>query len=231
MSRRTIIFTVVWLVAFAGAIALDQPIAAHNREHGWEKPGSRKVERSSPTDLPRPAWTSGTHQLAEILKFPGTYWATLVIAAAVAIGHRAHLRAAGIVALAGLLTGVNSLIKWIVGRHRPVTGADPLEFNFFAGGIPGLFGAESNLSFPSGHACLAFANAAVLAILLPRWRWVFFVIATVTATERVVENAHFASDVVAGAGLGILCAVVANVAVERWIRKPRPAVAIQSTAN
>jgi membrane-associated phospholipid phosphatase len=231
MSTRVVILAILWLAAFAGALAADGAIAQFNREHGWEKPPSRRGEPSSPKDLPRPAWTSGTHRLAEILKIPGTYWTTAAIALAVLALHRDRLRAAGIIALAGALTGVNSIIKWIVGRHRPVTGADPFDFQPFAGGLPGLFGAESNLSFPSGHACLAFANAAALAILLPRWRWAFFAIATATAVERVVENAHFASDAVAGAALGVLCAHFAHAACSRWICKSSPAVAIQPAAH
>ena len=228
MFNRRVIIGLLWLIAFAGALAVDRQIAQHSREQGWEKPSSRRNET---TGVRRAPWPASTHRLAEVLKFPGSYWATAAIALAVLALHAQRGRGAVIVAVAGLLTGVNSLIKWIAGRRRPVTGTDPFEFDLFVGGLPGLFGAESNLSFPSGHACLAFANAAALAILLPRWRWLFFAVAAVTAIERVVENAHFASDAVAGAALGVLCAHLSHYTAERWMRRSGQPVAFQPAAH
>jgi membrane-associated phospholipid phosphatase len=231
MSRRTVIIVFCWLAAFGGALALDRPIADYNRTHGLEKPQNKRGEKSSPADLPRPSWTAGTYRIAEVVKFPGVYWTTVILAIGVLVLHREHGRAAAVVALTGLLATANHLIKWSVGRHRPITGADPFDVNPLVGGLQGLFGAEANLSFPSGHASLAFANAAALALLLPRWRWVFYVIATATAVERVLENAHFASDCVAGAALGIGCAHLAYWAVRRVARKTDTPVAIQPASN
>jgi membrane-associated phospholipid phosphatase len=71
--------------------------------------------------------------------------------------------------------------------------------------MAGIF-HEKNLSFPSGHATLAFATAAALAIFLPRWRAGFYIVAAMVAAERVLENAHYVSDVVAGALVGWICA-------------------------
>ena len=73
---------------------------------------------------------------------------------------------------------------------------------------------ETNLSFPSGHAALAFATAAALAMLWPRsrWRWVAYVVAAIVAAERVAENAHWLSDTVGAAALG-----VGGVHVIHWI--------------
>ena len=55
---------------------------------------------------------------------------------------------------------------------------------------------------------MAFAAAACVAAALPRWAAAFFLWAALVAVERVLENAHYVSDVVAGAGLGILCAIL-----------------------
>ena len=60
-----------------------------------------------------------------------------------------------------------------------------------------------NLSFPSGHAACAFATATALSILLPRWRGAFYAVAVLVAAERVLENGHWLSDVVAAAALGV----------------------------
>jgi membrane-associated phospholipid phosphatase len=39
----------------------------------------------------------------------------------------------------------------------------------------------------------------------------------------VLENAHYLSDVVAGAGLGILCGWIALQLSARWLREPEQA--------
>ena len=54
----------------------------------------------------------------EIVKAPGWFPFTLVVALAVGIWHRAHWRAAGMIALAGIFSGSNWAIKWIVEESR-----------------------------------------------------------------------------------------------------------------
>ena len=131
---------------------------------------------------------------------------TRAVAAALWTWHRSKWRAAGHLALSGIVGGViYAFAKWFAGRKRPVTGIDAYKLNPFIDGFRGLLGAE-NMSFPSGHTTLAFATAACLAINVPRWKWVFYALATMTAVERVCENAHYLSDVVAGAGVGTLAA-------------------------
>lgn len=64
-------------------------------------------------------------------------------------------------------------------------------------------------SFPSGHASSAFTAAGVLAPgdpLAP----LYYAVAVVVASSRVYVKIHHASDVVAGAALGIGLAAVAR---------------------
>ncbi|MDE6151354.1 MAG: phosphatase PAP2 family protein [Prevotella sp.] len=66
-------------------------------------------------------------------------------------------------------------------------------------------------SFPSGHAATAFAAATVLhkEYGLTRSPWFSvggYAVATGTSVLRVAHNRHWVSDVVAGAGIGILSA-------------------------
>lgn len=67
-------------------------------------------------------------------------------------------------------------------------------------------------SFPSGHATFAFLVAAALAPGTPRViqvaLWTF---AALAALSRVAVGAHFPADVVAGALIGALTAVVIRV--------------------
>jgi membrane-associated phospholipid phosphatase len=163
------------------------------------------------------------HRIKEIVKMPGVYWFTLVLAVLVGLFHRLHWRGAAFVALAGVIGLINTLLKWVIGRPRPysLSRADgtavlaPLRFFPFNGGPGGLM-EERNLSFPSGHACIAFLTAAALAVLLPRWRWPLFAFATVVAIERVAENAHYVSDVVGAA----LLALWGVAAMRHWLTRP-----------
>jgi len=102
------------------------------------------------------------------------------------------------VAVSGL---VANLVKWLMGRWRP---------NMFS--PQGLYGFEffgvgyGQTSFPSGHATTICAVAFALAVLFPRWRCLWGAVAVLVAGSRVVIGAHYASDVVMGAYVGILTA-------------------------
>ena len=192
MRSRRLLILLLWIIAFVGALAADRGVAGYVQSHGWEKSH----------------WTRNQHRLAETIKLPGEYVTTLVVAVLLIALHKRRFEAAGLVVASGALSGANSLLKWIAGRRRPVVGIHPYDLDLFVGGWGGLTGAEKNLSFPSGHAALAFAMASSLAVLLPRWRWVFYAVACTVAVERVVENAHYLSDAVAGAAVGCLSTAI-----------------------
>jgi len=59
-------------------------------------------------------------------------------------------------------------------------------------------------SFPSGHAATAVGLAIALAALYPRGRWLFAGFAALACFQRMEAQAHFASDVLAGAAIGCL---------------------------
>lgn len=63
-------------------------------------------------------------------------------------------------------------------------------------------------SFPSGHTSYAFASATLLYLNLkehkPLLAYSGFLIAGMTGTFRVIKNKHWVSDVLFGAGLGML---------------------------
>lgn len=69
---------------------------------------------------------------------------------------------------------------------------------------------SNNHSFPSGHTTLAFTNACVLynefKDTAPVLAYSGFVCATTTGSFRMMNNAHWMSDVLVGAGIGILSA-------------------------
>ena len=62
-------------------------------------------------------------------------------------------------------------------------------------------------SFPSGHTATAFLGAELVRLEYgPWWGLAAYTAATVTGVMRVWNNWHWTSDVIAGAGVGILCA-------------------------
>jgi len=96
-------------------------------------------------------------------------------------------------------TGIfTQVIKFSGHRHRPSSGDSSTTWDG-----PGLSSFHS--SFPSGHASSAFAIATVIAseyenmAIIPP---LSYGIATLTALSRVNDNAHWASDVFFGSGIG-----------------------------
>ncbi|AUA56858.1 PAP2 (acid phosphatase) superfamily protein [Achromobacter spanius] len=92
------------------------------------------------------------------------------------------------------------LLKRSVARARPEL--------FFEKGIYGLGESFSRAqqfnSFPSSHTYAAFAVAVVLAILAPRWRAVFYLLAVLVAMSRLVNLDHYLSDVMTAAGIAFV---------------------------
>lgn len=113
---------------------------------------------------------------------------------------------------------VTEILKFVVGRGRPFVGGEANAFHFshFAG-TPAYY------SFPSGHATTAFALAFAVAAVWPQTRVVMAVYAVVIAASRLVLLAHHPSDVVAGALVGIIGAMV----VRYWFAARRLGFAIK----
>ncbi|MEP7344461.1 MAG: phosphatase PAP2 family protein [Gemmatimonadaceae bacterium] len=108
-----------------------------------------------------------------------------------------------------ITSGVVTLaIKGSVGRGRPRESPDDADL-FHPG--KGFF--DNNFaSFPSGHTSAAFSSATVLAMELSKAhpshsKWIklgMYGAATAVGLSRMYENAHWASDVFAGAAIGTL---------------------------
>jgi membrane-associated phospholipid phosphatase len=98
-----------------------------------------------------------------------------------------------------------------IGRLRPNQATTHLAFTQpFAE----IF-SKQGVSFPSGEAATALAGAYVLSRLLPRWRAVFYACGALAAVARLVNGAHYVSDVAAGALLGILVAKLSLAVLDR----------------
>lgn len=82
-------------------------------------------------------------------------------------------------------------------------------------------------SFPSGHANTAFTVAAALSAVVPGRRWLWLAVAGGVGFSRVILNAHFVGDVVAGGLVGWWGGQVGLAIADRWlpalpVRRGRP---------
>ena len=110
---------------------------------------------------------------------------------------------------------VNLVVKSMFRRTRPqVTFDRPLRLR-----IP------KTSSFPSGHATSAFSAAPLLAEDDP-WAPLYYLVGAVVAVSRVHVKIHHASDVVAGAALGL----VLGYGVRRLVPLP-PARALRTAGS
>ena len=88
---------------------------------------------------------------------------------------------------------VNQGIKRLVRRPRPAA-TEPRPHHVRQPGTS---------SFPSGHASSALAAAGIMSHRHPRAAPLYYGLAAVVATSRVHVKVHHASDVLAGAAIGI----------------------------
>lgn len=106
---------------------------------------------------------------------------------------------------------IGTSVKYAVGRVRPNSATRTFDFKPFGG----------SQSSPSGHEAQAFAVATAIAEHYHAW-WVQALCyggAGLVGYARIEQNAHFTSDVVAGALLGWS---VARAVVHRHNGPPNP---------
>jgi undecaprenyl-diphosphatase len=103
----------------------------------------------------------------------------------------------------GLPGMVFTIVKRLIGRARPLVegSADPFIYRPLSWNV-------EYASLPSGHATDAFAAAMAVGALWPRARPLMWTYAVVIALSRVVLTAHFPSDVVVGAVVGVVGALL-----------------------
>jgi membrane-associated phospholipid phosphatase len=147
------------------------------------------------------ARTPTSDRIASFVEPFGQYGAFGVIGGFYVVGSVLHDDEAKNVAVDGLISSIiagaiiTPLIKEIAGRGRPsTTGGEENVYHPFSG----------SASFPSGHTTEAFAVASVIASHYDK-AWVkalSYGLAGLVGLARMDHDAHFASDVLAGALIG-----------------------------
>jgi undecaprenyl-diphosphatase len=112
------------------------------------------------------------------------------------------------IALPGLFV---TTIKRVIGRARPlVEGADIWAYQPF-----GWHAAYASL--PSGHAATAFSVLVAFGAIFPQARALLWIYAIMIAISRIAVHAHHPSDVIAGAVVGAVGALL----VRNWFAARR----------
>lgn len=130
----------------------------------------------------------------------GMIW--IVIALLLCIWRKT--RRCGISMLVAMLMGLiigNGLLKNLVARPRPCW-IDP--------SVPLLIANPADYSFPSGHTMSSFEAAVTIWLYNRRWGAVALVLASLIAFSRMYLFVHYPSDVIAGAIIGVIIAVIVN---------------------
>jgi undecaprenyl-diphosphatase len=194
-----VLATVVVIVAFM--LLVDAPVIAWAlRLPLWLRDVADEI-----TDFGRSGW----------FLYPlGVVLIVLAAAMTLSLSPLAHRLLAFLAARAGFLfvaIGLPSLfatvIKRLIGRARPFVGPHDDPFGY----MPFIWRPEY-ASMPSGHATTATAAAIAVGAIWPRLRAVMWIYALVIMMTRVVISVHHPSDVLAGALVGVVGALL----VRRW---------------
>jgi len=122
------------------------------------------------------------------------------------------------IAVPGLFAAI---VKRLIGRARPFVAGDDAWTSLF------LVWRSDYASFPSGHATTAFAAAVAIGALWPKLRVLMFTYAILIAVSRIVVKVHHPSDVIAGAIIGSIGALL----VRNWYAARRLGFTVKTDGN
>lgn len=150
-------------------------------------------------------------ELFTLIGEAGTVW----IAVGILLLARKTSRSTGIAVLLALvfclLTG-NAFLKNVVARPRPCWRHPEIEM---------LIRIPRDYSFPSGHTMSSFAAAVGVYLWNKKWGIAALAGAVVIAVSRMYFYVHYPTDILAGALIGILLALVSRWMVDKGIEYTR----------
>jgi len=146
-------------------------------------------------------WTSVT-----MLGESGIFWIALSLLLMLIPKTRKAGFTMGLALLLGVIFG-NAVLKNAVARPRPYD-LDPTLFCRLAWGE-----MSTDFSFPSGHTLASFEAAAGLFLYHKKWGSVALCAALLVMLSRLFLVVHYPTDLLAGALLGILFALLSAKAI------------------
>ncbi|MEH6407305.1 MAG: phosphatase PAP2 family protein [Leeuwenhoekiella sp.] len=138
-----------------------------------------------------------------------THWIPLYILFVLLFFSAFHWHRALMVAFFTLLTAAATLfltgiVKTHVGRLRP--NNQPLLDKLIR-----VLQEPHNFSFFSGHAATSFAVTTFVVLCLRRtykWIYIFYIWPILFASSRIFVGVHYPGDILVGAGVGVLMALL-----------------------
>lgn len=96
---------------------------------------------------------------------------------------------------------VAKVLKTFIGRARPIFFEALNMTGFYPPSLEWAFN-----SMPSGHATATFAGLVMLGLLAPKIKWATWTLAIIVGASRVAYGAHWPTDVLLGAFIGMVAA-------------------------
>lgn len=96
---------------------------------------------------------------------------------------------------------VAKVLKIFIGRARPIFFEALNMTGFYPPSLDWAFN-----SMPSGHSAASFAGLVMLGLLEPKIKWATWTIAIIIGASRVAVGAHWPTDVLFGAFIGMTAA-------------------------
>ena len=102
------------------------------------------------------------------------------------------------------LTGFvgEGIIKHLARRKRPSKYIEEKDM---------LIRKPSTYSFPSGHTSASVSSAMIISRSYPQLTIPVFLLAFLVSFSRLYFKVHYPSDILAGAALGVLLALIVNI--------------------
>lgn len=203
-DRRLWLVVVALLIAGTGALAVDVPLTLFLKS----KPLHKELAR--------------IFNLAEIGGHGSG--AAMILIGALIISRPNWRRLADRVLVLRLIAGtylgglIVDIFKLLIPRVRPRSAlleSGSQAWDTFGRGLleVGNQSRSALMSFPSGHAAVAFGLAFSLGWYFPAGRPAFIALALLASLQRLFSGAHYLSDICIGAALGLVGA---------WLCMPRP---------
>lgn len=105
---------------------------------------------------------------------------------------------------------VVAVLKVLIGRARPIF--------YEALGMTGFFPPSTEWAFnsmPSGHTAVSFAGLVMIGMLAPRFKPLTWMLAILIGFSRVAYGAHWPTDVIFGAFIGMVVADIVKGMLRR----------------
>lgn len=203
-----------WLLGYLAATALLGTISVALMTLDINQPLFFFLNRAGEA-VPGPVW--------QWLTFLGDTHMAVIVAFLFALRWPQVLWAAIFAALLGSV--VSQGFKEILDIPRPAGILDLADFRVIGE-------AHKKYAYPSGHTLTVFTLAGAILPFLQRagMQAALLAVVTLAGLSRIMVGVHWPADVLAGAGLGLLCGLGGLAIARRWPAGLRPKVHITLAA-